>query len=131
MENDSFTDEYLQHFSSKCSLDACTKNFRKCLENTSCIRKTRKYIPQSALWISRLFIELANRDNSVCMTVLVSKDTVLEDSEQKEINLIIKLAILIFLMTNRLANNEFICKLINESELTIEFSLRLFILRLR
>ena len=34
-----------------------------------CIRKTRKYIPQSALWISRLFIELACRYNRVCLTL--------------------------------------------------------------
>ena len=35
-----------------------------------CIRKTRDYIPQSVLWISRLFIELANRDVRVCLTLL-------------------------------------------------------------
>ena len=33
------------------------------------IRKTRKYIPQSALWISRLFFELANRNDRVCLTL--------------------------------------------------------------
>ena len=32
---------------------------------TVCIRKTDKYIPQSALWISRLFIELANKNERV------------------------------------------------------------------
>ena len=43
-----------------------------------CIRKTRKYIPQSALWISRLFIELANGDDRVCLTLEcsgISKDS--------------------------------------------------------
>ena len=34
-----------------------------------CIRKTKKYIPQSALWISKLFIELANRNDRVCLTL--------------------------------------------------------------
>ena len=34
-----------------------------------CIRKT-EYIQQSVLWISRLFIELANRDVGVCLTLL-------------------------------------------------------------
>ena len=34
-----------------------------------CIRKTRKYIPQSALWISRLFIKLASRNGRVCLTL--------------------------------------------------------------
>ena len=41
---------------------------QKILEGV-CIRKTRKYILQSALWISRLFIELANRDYRVCLTL--------------------------------------------------------------
>ena len=41
---------------------------RKILEGT-CIRKTSKYIPQASLWISRLFIELANRNDKVCLTL--------------------------------------------------------------
>ena len=41
---------------------------RKILEGV-CIRKTRKYILQSVLWISRLFIELANRNDKVCLTL--------------------------------------------------------------
>ena len=41
---------------------------RKILQGV-CIRKTRKYIPQSAFWISRLFIELANRNDSICLTL--------------------------------------------------------------
>ena len=40
---------------------------RKILES-ACIRETTKYIPHSSLWISRLFIELANRDDKVCLT---------------------------------------------------------------
>ena len=35
----------------------------------SCIRKTSKYIPQASLWISRLFIELANKNDKVCLTL--------------------------------------------------------------
>ena len=42
---------------------------QKILEGV-CIRKTREYIPQSVLWISRLFIELANKDIGVCLTLL-------------------------------------------------------------
>ena len=34
-----------------------------------CIRKTRKYIPQSTLWISRFFIEIANRNDRVSLTL--------------------------------------------------------------
>ena len=41
-------------------------NVKRILEG-ACIRKTSKYIPQSALWISRLFIELANRNEKVCL----------------------------------------------------------------
>ena len=41
---------------------------RKILESV-CIRKTRKYIPQSKLWSSRLFVELANRNDRVCLTL--------------------------------------------------------------
>ena len=41
---------------------------QKILEGV-CIRKTKKYIPQSALSISRLFIELANRNDRVCLTL--------------------------------------------------------------
>ena len=44
------------------------KSVQKILEGV-CIRKTRKYIPQSALWISRFLIELGNRDNRVCLTI--------------------------------------------------------------
>ena len=41
---------------------------RKILESL-CIKKTRKYIPLCALWIGRLFIELANRNDRVCLTL--------------------------------------------------------------
>ena len=41
---------------------------KKILE-LSCIRKTSKYIPQSSLWISRLFIELPNKNDKVCLTL--------------------------------------------------------------
>ena len=40
---------------------------RRILES-ACFRKTTKYIPRSALWINRLFIELANRDK-ICLTI--------------------------------------------------------------
>ena len=35
----------------------------------SCFRKTTKYIPRSLLWINRLFIELANKSQKVCLTL--------------------------------------------------------------
>ena len=84
------------------SASVLVASVRKILEGV-CIRKTWKYISQSALWISRLFIELANRDDRVCMTLDCSGiNKVLEDLEQKQINLILKLIILILVMTNKL-----------------------------
>ena len=75
---------------------------RRILEN-ACIRKTRKYIPQSALWISRLFIELANRDDRVCLTLDCS--SINKDGPGRfrtdAGNLIFKLVIIILLMMNR------------------------------
>ena len=41
---------------------------KKILES-ACIRKNSKYIPHSSLWISRLFIELANKNDKVCLTL--------------------------------------------------------------
>ena len=35
----------------------------------SCVRKTTTYIPRSLLWINRLFIELANKSQKVCLTL--------------------------------------------------------------
>ena len=35
----------------------------------SCVRKSSKYIPHSQLWINRLFIELANKSQKVCLTL--------------------------------------------------------------
>ena len=35
----------------------------------SCVRKTARYIPRSLLWINRLFIELANKSQKVCLTI--------------------------------------------------------------
>ena len=44
------------------------KDVRKILEGT-CIRKTSKCIPRASLRVSRLFIELANRNDKVCLTL--------------------------------------------------------------
>ena len=35
----------------------------------ACVRKTTKYIPRTSLWINRLFIELANKNGKVCLTL--------------------------------------------------------------
>ena len=43
-------------------------NIPKILE-TACSRKTIKYIQQNAPWFNRLFIELANRDDRLCLTI--------------------------------------------------------------
>ena len=44
-------------------------NLVKRILDGSCVRKTTKYIPRSLLWINRLFIELANKGQKVCLTI--------------------------------------------------------------
>ena len=41
---------------------------RRILDN-SCVRKSSKYIPRTHFWINRLFIELANKSQKVCLTI--------------------------------------------------------------
>ena len=43
-------------------------SIRKTLE-TACSRKAIKYILQNALWVNRIFIELANRDDRLCIII--------------------------------------------------------------
>ena len=64
MANDLIANKYFQYFPANVSLN----DVRKILEG-ACIRKTSKYIPQASLWISRLFIKLANRNDKVCLTL--------------------------------------------------------------
>ena len=83
-----------------------------------CIRKTRKYIPQSALWISRLFIELANRDDRVCLTLDssgVNKDG--PGRFRTEAGKLDFQTCYFNLANDEKAYNEFVSKQINESEL--------------
>ena len=92
-------------------------SIRKFFEGV-CIRKTRKYIPQSALWISRLFIELANRDDRVCLTLDssgVNKDG--PGRFKTEANKPDFQTCYLNLANDEQAYNEFISKRINESEL--------------
>ena len=44
-------------------------NLVKRILEGSCVRKTTRYIPRSLLWINRLFIELANKNQKVCLTI--------------------------------------------------------------
>ena len=44
-------------------------NSVKRILDSSCVRKTTRYIPRSLLWINRLFIELANKSQKVCLTL--------------------------------------------------------------
>ena len=41
---------------------------RRILDN-SCVRKSSKYIPRTYFWLNRLFIELANKSQKVCLTI--------------------------------------------------------------
>ena len=49
-------------------MSVSSTSVRKILEGV-CIKETRKYIPLSALWISRLSIELTNRNDRICLTL--------------------------------------------------------------
>ena len=44
---------------------------RKILEG-ACSRKTKKYIPQNAFWLNRLFFDLANTNDKICLTIDLS-----------------------------------------------------------
>ena len=37
--------------------------------DASCIRRTNKYIPVNSLWITKLFIQLANNEDKTCLTL--------------------------------------------------------------
>ena len=82
-----------------------------------CIRKTRKYIPQSARWISRLFIELANRDDRVGLTLDcsgINKDgpgRFRTEADKPDFQ-----TCYFNLANDEQAYNEFVSKQINESE---------------
>ena len=44
-------------------------NVVKKILDSVCVRKTTKYIPRTLLWINRLFIELANKSQKICLTL--------------------------------------------------------------
>ena len=41
---------------------------KKILES-NCIRRTNKYIPVNSLWVTKLFIQLANTEEKTCLTI--------------------------------------------------------------
>ena len=40
---------------------------------SNCVPTTTKYVPVRSMWISRLFIDLANRDERNCLTIDCSR----------------------------------------------------------
>ena len=82
-----------------------------------CIRKTRKNIPQSALWINKLFIELANEDNRVCLTLdcpNINKDgpgRFRTEADKPDFQ-----TCCYNVANDQQVYNEFVCKQINETE---------------
>ena len=95
---------------------ASLASVRKILEGV-CIRKTRKYIPQSALWINRRFIELANIDDRVCLTLDCSG--INKDGPEKfrtEADRPDFQTCYFNLANDEQAYNQFVSKQINESE---------------
>ena len=43
-------------------------NSARKISEGACSRKTKKYIPQNAFWLNRLFFELANTNDKICLT---------------------------------------------------------------
>ena len=43
-------------------------NSTRKISEGACSRKTKKYIPQNAFWLNRLFFELANINDKICLT---------------------------------------------------------------
>ena len=64
MEIHYFTNKYLYFFPPSVPFNSV----KKILE-ISCIRKSAKYIPQKSIWLNRLFIDLANLNEKVCLTI--------------------------------------------------------------
>ena len=82
---------------------------------TACSWKTIKYILQNALWLNRLFIELANRDDRLCLTIDcsgINKDSLgrfRTEADNPEIQTFNS-------ANDELVYNEFVSKRINSAE---------------
>ena len=63
----------------------------------ACSRKTKQHIPQNAFWLNRLFFDLANTNDKICLTIDSSgvNKAGLVDLEQRLRILNFKFAILI------------------------------------
>ena len=102
-------------------------SFRKILE-TACSRKTIKYIPQNALWLNRLFIELANRDDRLCLTIDcsgINKDSLgrfRTEADNPEIQTFNS-------ANDELVYNEFVSKRINSAEDSKNFHFKIIKLK--
>ena len=102
---------------------------RKILE-TACSRKKIKYIPQNALWLNRLFTELANRDNRLCLTIdcsEINKDgpgRFLSEADNPEFQICCFNS-----ANNELVYNEFVSKRINSAEDSENFHFKIIKLK--
>ena len=102
---------------------------RKILE-TACSRKTIKYIPQNALWLNRLFTELANRDNIRCLTIdcsEINKDgpgRFLTEADNPEFQICYFNS-----ANNELVYNDFVSKRINSAEDSENFHFKIIKLK--
>ena len=65
MENYFISDELVEHSSGVCAFEYCEESSRSKL----CIRNSNKYIPVNSLWVTKLFIRLANNNTEkTCLT---------------------------------------------------------------
>ena len=86
-----------------------------------CVRKTTKYIPRTSLWINRLFIELANKSQKVCLTLDCSNTNRDGPSRfRSEVNNPDKQVCYFNTPTDEQVYNEFIARCIKSKELQDE-----------
>ena len=97
-----------------------------------CVRKTTKYIPRTSLWINRLFIELANKNEKVCLTLDCSNTNRDGPSRfRSEADNPDKQVCYFNTPTDGQVYNEFRARRIKSKELKEEFSLKLQKLKVR
>ena len=104
-------------------------SIRKTLE-TACSRKTIKYILQNALWLNRIFIELANRDGRLC--IIIDCSGINKDGPGRfwtEANNPEFQTLYFISAKNKQVYNEFVSKRINRTEDSENFHFRIIKLK--
>ena len=102
-------------------------NVRRILESV-CVRRTNKDVPWSALWISCLFIELANKNEKVCLKLDCSENILNRPRKfRNEADNPDSQACYFNVINNEQLFNIYISEWINNLRITTIISLKLFI----